>query len=136
MGLLKRTPIPKIDLKPVDDPGRNIPEAPTRKKFTDTAFGRTILGKNKTGEIVHGLIDVLPVPNIHEVVKRVVKDADAQAIDASYGDVFLEALKRLDWARTGIALVASVIILKASDWLGIESGELFEMFRRVVELMQ
>ncbi len=130
-------PIPKVDMSPREhDDKKKIPDAPkTRKRFEQTAFGRTVLGRNKTGEIVHGIIDVLPVPNVHEVVKKVVKDADSQEIDADYADVLYESVKRMDWTRTAVALVSAVLIVKGSDWLGIEPGELFDTFRRIIQLI-
>ena len=136
-SLFDYRPIPKPDIKPVDvGDAQKMPDVPTvRKKFEDTRLGRVVLGKNTVGEILHGVIDVLPVPNIHEVIKKVIKDADTGDIDAGYVDVLIESAKRLDWTRTAIALAASVLLIKGSDWLGIELDKLFVIFERIIDLL-
>lgn len=127
------TPIPKVDMSPRqhDDKSKLPPVPVIRKGFQDTAFGRTLLGKNGTGEIIHGIIDILPIPNVHEIVKRVAKDADAQGIEAGYTSLIIETARRLDWTRTLIALAGAVLLIKGSEWTGIDLTQLIELFERI-----
>lgn len=88
------------------------------KPFAQTAFGRTLAGKNKTGRIIHSALDVLPIPNIHEVVKAVIKDEQAQSKVIGATGIIKETFKRLDWTRTivGVLLVLAYIF----DYVSIE----------------
>lgn len=135
--LFPHTPIPPVKLEPLPyDTGKKLPQIKTvNRRFDDTRFGRTLLGKNKLGEILHGVIDVLPIPNIHEVIKKVVKDADAQGIDAGYGSVILEAISRLDWMRTLIALAVSVALIKGSQWTGVDIEHFMEVVKQVIQVI-
>ena len=135
--LFPRTPIPPVKLEPLPyDTGKKLPKIKTaNRRFSDTRFGRTLLGKNKLGEILHGVIDVLPIPNVHEVIKKVVKDADAQGINAKSIDVLIESVRRLDWTRTAIALVVSVFLIKGSEWTGINIEQLIEVFNKLSGLI-
>ena len=131
------TPIPKVDMSPRQHNDKSkLPDIPvSRKKFENTALGRTVLGKNRTGEILHGVIDVLPIPNVHEVIKKVVKDADAQGINAGYIDVIIETMKRLDWTRTLIALAAAALLIKGSQWTGIDLDEWMRIFQKIAGML-
>lgn len=84
------------------------------KPLKDRAFFRTILGKNKTGKIIHSIIDVMPVPNIHEVVKASAKANSEQTIL----ELIKDTTKRVDATRTIIALAVGFAYLKG--WIEIE----------------
>src|SRR5690606_37114547 len=81
------------------------------KPFHKTAFGRTLAGKNKTGRIIHSVFDVLPLPNIHEVIKAVIKDEQTQGKVIGTVGILKETFKRLDWTRTivGVLLVLAYL---------------------------
>src|SRR5699024_2350370 len=101
------------------DGSNNINYIPNdMKPFHKTAFGRTLAGKNKTGRIIHSIFDVLPLPNIHEVVKAVIKDEQAQGKVIGTVDILKETFRRLDWTRTivGVLLVLAYIF----DYVTIE----------------
>lgn len=93
----------------------------TMKPFHETAFGRTLAGKNKTGRIIHSAFDVLPIPNIHEVIKAVIKDEEAEGRVIGATDIIKETFARLDWTRTivGGLLVIGYIF----DYISIEKAE-------------
>lgn len=91
------------------------------KPFHKTAFGRTLSGKNKPGRWIHGVIDVAPIPNVHEVLKAVIKDEEAEGKAIGSFDLIKETFKRLDWTRTivGVLLVVGFIF----DYISIEKAE-------------
>lgn len=67
-----------------------------KKKLVDTAFGRTLVGENHTGKIIHAVLDILPVPNVHEVAKAVLKKDNP----ADYLTFAQQFWARLDISRT------------------------------------
>lgn len=89
------------------------------KPFAETAFGRTLAGKNKTGRIIHSALDVLPLPNIHEVVKAVIKDEKAEHKVLGVTDIVKETFKRLDWTRTIVG--ALLVIGYIFDYITIDN---------------
>jgi hypothetical protein len=93
----------------------------TMKPLHKTAFGRTLAGRNKTGRMIHSIIDVLPVPNVHEVVKAVVKDADAQDKAMGSYDLLKETFQRLDYFRTGIGV--GLVGLYLLDYVSLEKAQ-------------
>ena len=80
------------------------------KPIRNTALFRTITGRNKTGEIIHGILDVLPLPNFHELLKSRAKKHP----DLSLGSVTKLALKGLDPLRTIISTGIGVSIIFCS----------------------
>ena len=79
-----------------------------RKKIKDRPLYRTLTGVNKTGRLIHGVLDVLPLPNIHEIVKKSIKTNPNQSVKEISKDVF----NKIDWVRTLIGLVIAVGIIK------------------------
>lgn len=120
-------PIPKGD-KPKKK------EFTMSKSFSDTRVGRVLSGKNKVGRILHAVIDVLPVPNVHEIFKKVIKDDEERKVTSTFGSVIVESLRRLDYLRTIVAVTVAVVLVKGSDWLGIELSRILDVFERLIQL--
>lgn len=78
------------------------------KNIKDRPLYRTLTGVNKTGKLIHGVLDVLPLPNIHEIVKKSIKTNPNQSLKEISKDVF----NKIDWVRTLIGLVIAVGIIK------------------------
>lgn len=100
------------------------------KPFHKTAFGRTLAGRNKTGRIIHSVLDVAPLPNVHEVIKAVIKDEEAQQKVIGATELTKETFKRLDWLRTitGGGLVAAYLL----DYISVEKAtSLFETITQI-----
>lgn len=91
------------------------------KPFRETAFGRTLAGQNNTGRWIHGIIDVAPIPNIHEVIKAVIKDEQTEEKVLGTTDIVKETFRRLDWTRT---IVGSLVVVAfVMDWISVEKAE-------------
>ena len=78
------------------------------KNIKDRPLYRTITGQNKTGRLIHGILDAIPTPNIHEIVKKSIKTNPNQNIKEIAIDVF----NRVDWIRTLIGLFVGLGIIK------------------------
>ena len=94
-----------------------------------SALLNTIKGKNKTGVILFAVLDVLPIPSVHEVIKAVLsKDAPKNAKD------FWVAFKdRIDLLRLSAGLVFSGLLI----WLMISGAmsaeEVAELIKVVIQ---
>lgn len=86
------------------------------------ALRRTIAGKNKTGESIHGILDLLPIPN--QIIAKI-------AGAGFNGADIKEALT----VRNGVALVVACLIV-----FGVVTVQditnLFEVFGRILELFE
>jgi hypothetical protein len=82
-----------------------------RKKFAQTALGRTILGRNTAGKTLHAVLDVAPIPNFHEVAKAVIKDNDKRETPLSAGMLVTDFVSRIDWVRTAIGLAIAYLLV-------------------------
>lgn len=82
-----------------------------RKKFAQTALGRTILGRNVAGKTIHAILDVAPIPNFHEVAKAVIKDNEKRESPLPAGALVIDFVSRIDWTRTIIAIVFAYLLL-------------------------
>lgn len=95
----------------------------------DRAIYRTLTGKNKSGVILFAILDVLPIPSIHEVIKAVLsKDAPKNAKD------FWVAFKeRVSYLRLFTGLVFSGILI----WLvfagAMTAEEVAELIKVIAE---
>lgn len=78
------------------------------KNIKDRPLYRTLTGANKTGKFIHGVLDVIPLPNIHEIVKKSIKTNPNQSFKEISKDVF----NKIDWVRTLIALIVAAGIIK------------------------
>ena len=135
--LFSHTPIPKISLEAIPSPDLKLPEP--RKipvKLQDTSVGRFLVGKNFLGKIVFGLLDIALLPNFHEIVKKVIKEADSQGLPVGYKDVIIEAIKRADGVRTFVAIIGAIILLLGAEWTGIEIEKIQEIAQWLVEVLK
>lgn len=96
---------------------------------------RFLTGKNKAGRIFHSLIDVLPVPNVHEVIKRVLKEADHSGKALSAWQVTRQTLQRLDKSRTVVAIIIAILLIQGSEWTGIDLDVLINLLQQISELL-
>jgi hypothetical protein len=84
-----------------------------------SAFIRTITGKNKTGQIIYGALDVLPIPPIHNIVRQ------AFAENVKPKDMPKFVWQKMDklWLSTSlIALGLSFATVKG--WITVEDMKL------------
>lgn len=79
-----------------------------RKNIKDRPLYRTLTGANKTGKIIHGVLDIVPLPNFHEIIKKSIKINPNQSVKDISKDVFF----RIDWIRTLIGIFIAVGIIK------------------------
>lgn len=125
----------KVSTPGVDPAAITYDELSFRSKmklnFADGRIARFLTGKSKAGEIFHAVIDVLPVPNIHEIIKAVVKDH--QAADRVLGGFQLikETWGRLDTVRTIATIIGAIILVMATRWTGIEPGVLLDVIKKL-----
>lgn len=90
-------------------------------------IGNTAGGDNKVGEVVHGVLDYLPVPNqpIGKLVKALLK--------GSWYNAKIEISKLLT-TRNLVALALAIPVL--SGWLTIEDIKNgFDVFGKIVEFL-
>lgn len=81
----------------------------SRKRLKDTAIGRTLTGKNVAGRIIHGVLDVLPIPQVHEVIGGVIEETGRSGRSST--EVVGDAVRRIDWFRLVVGLVIAWAIL-------------------------
>lgn len=90
------------------------------------AFRRTLSGENKTGEAIHGVLDLLPIPN--QIVAKVFK-----AIGKKGSEAKLE-LKDALTVRNIAALALTIAI--AAGWIGLDQvKQLVNIFAMIVEFL-
>ena len=108
---------PKDLFKPVDVPDKDLDDfifKPKKKVSMKKVIGfirDTVSGENKVGELIHGLADLLPIPN----------QAIAKALKALFAGDLEEAkneLPNIFTTRNIVALVASVAYL--AGWITLE----------------
>ena len=97
--------------------------------FASGRIGRFLTGKSKAGEIFHAIIDVLPIPNFHEVIKAVIKDHEKAGKAISGFELIRRTLKKLDAIRTVVAIVVAILLVLSSRWVGID----IEVFVQIVK---
>lgn len=119
----------------LDGQKQQLPEIMAKKPFSQTALGRTLSGKNRTGRILHSILDVLPVPSVHEVARRVIRDEEKSGQALSLSQVLLETARRLDWLRTAGAVLAALLIVKGASWLGVAVSDVIQVLAEIVSLM-
>ena len=83
-------------------------------QLLDKPLFRTLAGKNKAGTILFAILDVLPVPSIHEVLRAVLsKDGTKNA-----KDVWVAFKERVDMLRLTVGILFSAILI----WLAFEGA--------------
>lgn len=90
------------------------------------AFRRTLSGENKTGEAVHGVLDLLPIPNqiVAKVFKALGKTGHEKAAE----------LKEALTVRNIAALALTIAIV--SGWLTVEDiTNAVNVFAKIASLL-
>lgn len=103
-------------------------------KLKDSKIARFLAGETKVSRIIFSVIDVLPVPNVHEVIKGVLKDLREQAENVPVFTVLQEIFRRLDWVRTIVAVIAAVLLVRAINWADLPPELFIELIRAVTKL--
>lgn len=80
------------------------PEIKMKKSIWNNRVVRSLTGRNAVGKVLFSMMDVLPVPNVHEIVKSVVKDSSTREVSPFTKDVIKEILRRVDITRSLLAL--------------------------------
>lgn len=96
---------------------------------------RFLTGKNRAGRVFHSVLDVLPVPNVHEVVKRVIKESDQAGRTITAIEILRDTLKRLDWMRTAGAVIVAALLIRASQWTGVDLEIFFNLVRQISDVL-
>lgn len=73
----------------------------------DTFIQRISKGDNFIGKVVFAFLDIIPLPNFHEIVKRVNKDYP----DATLLQKIKITFQKVDWTRTIVALAGAVLVV-------------------------
>lgn len=77
-----------------------------KKKNTIGQFFKNILtGKNKAGEVLFAVADVLPFPNVLNIVRAAVKANP----NATAGEIVKDTLYKIDWLRLCVGVVLSYL---------------------------
>lgn len=93
----------------------NKPNKPMIKKI-GRFFKNLAKGENLVGKVVFSVLDVAPIPNVHEIIKSVLKDDEV-----SFGDGVKMFFSKIDWTRTIAAIVLVVAVIQG--WISIEQLE-------------
>lgn len=88
-----------------------------KKPFLQSALGRTILGKNKSGQVLHGIVDILPFPNLLNPLRA----AYAENPDRKIGETISRAYTKVDLLRLLTALGLSYLVV--SGKLNLEEAQ-------------
>lgn len=92
-----------------------------------SAFRRTLSGKNKTGQVIHGVVDVLPIPNFLNLFRAIEKEQP----DLTFWQVVYAILKKGDTIRFLVSIPLSILIVTGN--LDIETVK--EFWKVVGELL-
>jgi hypothetical protein len=83
------------------------------------AFRRTLTGKNRTGQVVHGIVDILPIPNFLNLFRSV----EAEQPDLNFWGVVLAVIRKGDTIRFLVSIPLSVAIL--AGWITLDTVKEF-----------
>jgi hypothetical protein len=73
----------------------------------NSALVRTLTGRNLTGRTIHAIIDVLPIFNIHEIVKAAIRDNP----NANWKEVGVTVINKIDWYRTVLSVGVAYLLV-------------------------
>ena len=85
-----------------------------------TAFFRTLNGKNKTGQIIHGVLDVMPIPPIHNIIRQAFKEDVPKAQIPAY---VWQKLDKLRLTTSAFAIAVAGAVMKG--WITLEEAKEF-----------
>lgn len=80
-----------------------------RKRFRETAIGRTLVGDNTAGRILHGVLDVLPIPQVHETIATAIKDGAKR--NASSREIAGEVVRTTDYTKLIIGIIGMYLLM-------------------------
>jgi len=90
-------------------------------------FKRFLTGKTRTGQVVYGIVDALPIPNLLNPIRAVI----GQSHSAGAKDILAGALAKTDKIRLAISVVVSYLIL--SGRVSVETiNELIDVLIRIL----
>ena len=78
-----------------------------KKPFKDTWLGKLITGKSKLGQVIYGVVDVLPFPNLLNPLRAALVDPKNKTV----GDIIHAAYSKTDLIRLLVALACSWAIV-------------------------
>lgn len=73
----------------------------------DTFLRRIVKGDSFIGKLIFAFLDIIPLPNFHEIVKSVNKEYP----DATAWEKVKLTFGKVDWTRTIVALAGAVLIV-------------------------
>jgi len=80
-----------------------------RKKFRDTAIGRTLVGDNTAGRILHGVLDILPIPQVHDTIATAIKDGSKR--NSSSQEIAGEVVRTIDYTKLIIGIIGMYLLI-------------------------
>lgn len=91
---------------------------------------RILTGKNLVGQLLYGVIDALPIPNVLNPIRAALKATP----NATGGDIARLVASKTDWPRLAVALVVSYLII--SGRLTLEAlTKALDTFNQVLALI-
>lgn len=97
-----------------------------KKPFFERAFGRTLLGKNKAGQVLHGVLDILPFPNLINPLRASV----AENPNRSILETIQRSYTKIDAIRLIVALALSYLIV-SGKLTAEEAQQFFETLKDI-----
>ena len=85
-----------------------------------SAIIRTLTGKNKTGEVLFGIFDVLPIPPIHNIIRSAFKEKVPASQIPSYVWAKVDKLR-----LTTSAMLMSISYAVLKGWITLEEAQEF-----------
>jgi hypothetical protein len=76
-----------------------------KKKSVGGFFRNLLSGKNKAGEVLFAVVDVMPFPNVLNVVRAALKSNP----EATTGEVVKDTLYKTDWLRLSVGVLLSYL---------------------------
>jgi hypothetical protein len=64
-----------------------------------------LTGDNKAGQILYGVVDILPFPNVLNIVRAAIKSNPR----ATASDIAVSVVRKVDWLRLGVGLILSYL---------------------------
>ena len=97
-----------------------------KKPFFERALGRTILGKNKAGQVFHGVLDILPFPNLINPIRASV----AENPNRSLLETIQRSYTKIDAIRLLVALALSYLIV-SGNLTSEQAQEFLQLFKDI-----
>ena len=88
---------------------------------------RTLTGKNKTGQIIYGVLDILPIPPIHNLIRTAYSNNEANKIAFIW-----QKLDKLRLTTSIIAFIMAILTIKGY----FTEQELFDLLKILTEILR